>query len=71
LACSVLTTEPTAGMLLAETDTDATEHPADLDSHAGTCIVGKNALAVHLLKKKVNMTGFDQTLGKVKDPDRA
>jgi hypothetical protein len=38
-----------------------------LDSHADTCVVGKNALIVHLLDKKVNVTGFDPTQGKVKD----
>jgi hypothetical protein len=56
-------------MMLAETHSDATEHPTDLDSHADTCVVGKNALIVHLLNKKVNVTGFDPSLGKVKDLD--
>jgi hypothetical protein len=44
-----------------------TEHPTDLDSHADTCVVGKNALIAHQLDKKVNVTGFDPTQGKVKD----
>jgi hypothetical protein len=55
--------------LLTETNTDATEHPMDLDSHANTCLVGKNALFVHVSNKKVNATEFDPTLGKVKDLD--
>ena len=46
---------------------DPTEHPTDLDSHADTCVVGRNALIVHLLDKKVNVTGFDPTQGKVED----
>ena len=46
---------------------DPTEHPTDLDSHAYTCVVGKHALIVHLLEKKVNVTGFDPAQGKVKD----
>ena len=48
---------------------DPTEHPADLDSHADTCVVGKHALTVHLLDKKVNAAGFDPAQGKVKDLD--
>jgi hypothetical protein len=56
-------------MLLAETNTDATEHLTILDSHADTCVLGKDALIVHLLNKKVNVTGFHPTLGKVKDLD--
>ena len=48
---------------------DPTEHPTALDSHADTCVVGKHALIVHLLDKKVNVTGFDPTQGKVKDLD--
>jgi hypothetical protein len=45
------------------------EHPTDLDSHADTCVVGKHALIVHMLDKKVNVTGFDPTQGKMKDLD--
>jgi hypothetical protein len=30
---------------------DPLEHPADLDSHADTCVVGKNVLIVHVLGK--------------------
>jgi hypothetical protein len=55
--------------LLAEINTDATEHPTGLDSHTGTCAVGKNALIVPLLNQMVNVSGFDPTLRKVKDLD--
>jgi hypothetical protein len=56
-------------MMFAETRTYNTEHPTNLDSHANKCVVGKNALIVHILNKKVNVTGFDPSLGKVKDLD--
>ena len=48
-------------------DGDTSEHPTDLDSHADTCVVGQNAVIVHLLNKKVNVTGFDPSQGKLKD----
>jgi hypothetical protein len=48
---------------------DPSEHPTDLDSHADACVVGKNVLIVHVLGKKVNVTGFDPLQGKVKDLD--
>jgi hypothetical protein len=38
-----------------------------LDSHADTCLAGKNVLVVHILDKKVNVTGFDPMQGKLKD----
>ncbi len=66
---SAFTTKREAGMVLAETHTNASEHPTDLDSHADTCVIGKNALIVHILNKKVNVTGFDPSFGKVKDLD--
>jgi hypothetical protein len=50
---------------------DPSEHPADLDSHADACVVGKNVLIVHVLKKKVIATGFDPLQGKEKDLDLA
>jgi hypothetical protein len=56
-------------MTQAEQMDDPTEHTTDLDSHADTCVVGKNAMIVHLLDKKVNVTGFDPAQGKVKDLD--
>jgi hypothetical protein len=43
------------------------EHYTELDSHADTCVVGKHALIVHLLNKKVNVTGFDPTRGRITD----
>ncbi len=46
---------------------DTTEHPINLDSHADTCIVGKNVLIDHVLDKKVNVTDFDPAQGKVRD----
>jgi hypothetical protein len=46
---------------------DPAEHPTDLDSHADACVVGKNVLVNHALNKKVNVTGFDPSQGKVKD----
>ena len=61
--------ERAAGMMLTETHTDATEHPTDLDSHADTCVVGKNAFIVRQLNKKVNVTGFDPSLGQLHDLD--
>jgi hypothetical protein len=48
---------------------DPSEHPADLDSHADACVIGRNALIVQMLNKKVNVTGFDPLQGKVKDLD--
>jgi hypothetical protein len=60
------TTERSAGMTALNMD-DKTEHPNDLDSHANTCVVGMNALIVHVLDKKVNVSGFDPSQGKVND----
>jgi hypothetical protein len=54
---------------VAATELQVKEHSTDLDSHADTCVVGKNALIVHLLDKKVNVTGFDPTQGKIKGLD--
>jgi hypothetical protein len=46
---------------------DLPEHPADLDSHADASVIGKNALIMHVLEKRVNVTGVDPLQGKVKD----
>ena len=46
--CSAFTTERAAGTTIAETHTDATDQPTDLDSHADTCIVGNNAFIVKI-----------------------
>jgi hypothetical protein len=54
---------------VAVTELEIEEHPTDMDSHADTCVVGKNTLIMHKLDKKVNVTGFDPTQGKVKDLD--
>jgi hypothetical protein len=59
-------TERSTGMTALDMD-DKTEHPSDLDSHANTCVVDMNALIVHVLDKKVNVSGFDPSQVKVKD----
>jgi hypothetical protein len=46
---------------------DPTEHTTNLDSHTDTWVVGKNVLVIHVVDKKVNVTGFDPAQGKVKD----
>ena len=35
------------------------ETRTELDSHADTCVVGKNALFVHDYDRKFNVTGYD------------
>jgi hypothetical protein len=40
-----------------------------MDRHADTCIVGKHALIVHLLEKKVNVTGFYPIQGQITNLD--
>ena len=54
---------------MAVAELQVEEHPTDMDSHADTCVVGKNALIVHKLDKQVNVTGFDPSQGKVKNLD--
>jgi hypothetical protein len=45
---------------------DKSEHPADFaDSHADTCVAERNTRIMHLLDKKVNVTRFDPSQGKV------
>lgn len=39
------------------------EHRTELDSHADTCVVGKHCLITHTYDKKVNVSGYDPTLG--------
>jgi hypothetical protein len=56
-------TERSSGMTALDMD-DTTEHPTGLDSHADTCIAGMNVLIIHVLDKKVNVTGFDPSQGK-------
>jgi hypothetical protein len=48
---------------------DRTEHVTGLDSHADTCVAGNDVLVVHVLDKKVNVTGFNPAQRKVKDLD--
>ena len=38
---------------------DEGETRTELDSHADTCVVGKNTLIVHDYDRKVNVTGYD------------
>ena len=52
---------------MAVADLQVEENPTDMDSHADTCVVGKNAIIVHKLDKQVNVTGFDPSQGKVKN----
>ena len=46
---------------------DITEHRTDLDSHADTCLVGKNAVILEELDRYVNISGFDPSKGKAND----
>ena len=39
------------------------EVQSELDSHADTCVVGKNALVFQDLGRPVDITGYDQWLG--------
>jgi uncharacterized Zn ribbon protein len=64
----VVATERAAAVTFTEQQ-DPKEHKTHLDSHADTCVAGDNVLVVHVLDKKVNVTGFDPAQGKVKDLD--
>ena len=46
---------------------DITEHRTDLDSHADTCLVGKNAVILEELDRYINISGFDPRKGKAND----
>ena len=39
----------------------------ELDSHADTCVIGKNALVINDYEKTVNVTGYDESLGTMND----
>jgi hypothetical protein len=39
---------------------------SELDSHADTCVVGKNALIIHDFERAVNVTGYDKAVATVK-----
>ena len=45
-------------------DTDDQESMTDLDSHANTCVVGKNALIILDFKTPVRVTGYDKLKAK-------
>jgi hypothetical protein len=42
------------------------EVTTELDSHADTCVVGRNCLITHTYDKKVNVSGYDPKLGTMK-----
>ena len=39
----------------------------ELDSHADTCVVGRNALIIHDYERTVSVNGFTKSLGTVND----
>ena len=39
----------------------------ELDSHADTCTIGNNALITHVHSRRVNVHGYDASLGCQKD----
>ena len=41
----------------------------ELDIHANTCVVGKNALITHSYGRMVTVTGYDPILGQVTNLD--
>ena len=41
----------------------------ELDSHADTCVVGKNALITHSYGRTVMVTGYNPSLGQVTNLD--
>ena len=49
----------TVGFGLLSALQDGGETRTELDSHADTCVVGKNALVVHDFDRVVNVTGYD------------
>ena len=42
--------------------TDVVEGTTDIDNHADTCVVGSNALILHVHNRPVHVTGYDDTL---------
>jgi hypothetical protein len=42
------------------------EYSTELDSHADTCVVGRNCLITHTYDKKVNVSGYGPKLGSMK-----
>ena len=49
--------------------TAATQSRIELDSHADTCIIGRNALLTQIHERNVNVSYYDPTLESVKDLD--
>ena len=45
----------------------AVESRTELDTHADTCVVGKDCLITHEYDRLVSVTGYDPNQGKVKD----
>ena len=43
------------------------EHTSELDTHANTCVVGRNAFIVEHHDRVVNVSGYDPTKGTVND----
>ena len=43
------------------------QYRTELDSHADTCTIGRNALVTHTYDRFVNVTAYDPALGSVKD----
>ena len=43
------------------------EHHTELDSHADTCVVGRNALIIQDFNRTASMTGYDPSLGVMND----
>jgi hypothetical protein len=66
---SAFATEQAAAAVTFAEQQDLTEHTTNLDSHANACVAGENDFVVHVLDKKVNVTGFNPKPGKVKDLD--
>ena len=61
--CAVVTYRIGASRQQPTTSDSRTE----LDSHADTCVVGRNALIFHDFERPVNVTGYDPALGINKD----
>jgi hypothetical protein len=53
------------GLAGAEYENDESSN-SELDSHADTCVVGKNALIIHDFERPVNVTGYDQSVATTK-----
>ena len=45
---------------------ESIEYPTELDSHADTCVVGKNVHIIRRHDRTVDVTGYDATHGTVR-----